>query len=126
MSAKPRIEFEDADGRVYKLPARYQVCSRCEGSGSHVNPAIDGNGIAADDFYGPDWDDESREAYLTGRYDVRCEVCKGQRVVAVLDTSQCPPDLRERYEAVQRDLALCDSIQRAEQRAEAWAAGERD
>jgi len=58
---------------------RFAVCPRCEGRGSHVNPAVDGNGITADemDELGPDF----REDYLSGVYDVRCDECKGDRVV---------------------------------------------
>lgn len=66
------------------LPAKYEICTRCEGKGSHTNPSIDGHGISEDEWNGPDWDDESRETYLTGGYDVRCEArCKDGKVVVI-------------------------------------------
>lgn len=56
---------------------KYQVCPRCEGEGTHTNPAIDGNGLSQECVDDPDF----MEAYLGGFYDVPCELCKGQRVV---------------------------------------------
>lgn len=97
---------EDADGNetVLVLPARYEVCGRCHGKGTHVNPSIDGNGITSDemDELGP----EFLEDYLGGVYDVPCEECEGERVVLVPDEDRCSPaqlkayrdHLREEYE----------------------------
>jgi hypothetical protein len=58
---------------------RYAVCPRCEGRGSHVNPAVDGNGITAEEM--DELGEDFREDYLSGVYDVRCEECGGNRVV---------------------------------------------
>ena len=51
------------------------ICPICEGDGSHVNPAIDAQGLTAEDFEegGP----EFQEDYMSGAYDVRCKTCKG-------------------------------------------------
>jgi RecJ-like exonuclease len=64
------------------FPARYEVCDRCDGKGTHTNPAIDGNGISPEEFRE---DPDFEEAYFRGDYDVSCSVCHGQRVVAVVD-----------------------------------------
>lgn len=64
------------------LKARYEVCPRCEGRGSHVNPAIDGHGISAQEFAE---DPEFEEDYFAGVYDVTCYECKGLRVVPEVD-----------------------------------------
>lgn len=84
--AEVRFVLEDEDGNEveHKLPAKYEVCHRCQGEGTHVNPNVDGHGITAEEWE-RDWDDESREAYFEGRYDVPCEECDGDRVVAVVD-----------------------------------------
>lgn len=58
---------------------KFAVCPRCEGRGSHVNPAIDGNGITGDEM--DELGDDFREDYLSGVYDVACEECHGERVV---------------------------------------------
>lgn len=66
------------------LPARYAVCPDCQGRGSRVNPAIDGHGLGAEAFE----DDDFRQAYFSGAYDVNCQHCQGLRVVAVPDESR--------------------------------------
>jgi len=62
------------------FPARYEVCGNCNGKGHHVNRAIDGNGLSADDF---NEDPDFAEAYFSGVYDVPCDECHGNRVVLV-------------------------------------------
>lgn len=59
--------------------AAFAICPTCEGKGSHVNRAIDGNGITGEEMaeLGPDF----FEDYMSGVYDVRCEECGGNRVV---------------------------------------------
>lgn len=61
------------------LPFVRAVCSRCDGEGKHVNPAVDGNGITAEEM--DELGDDFRESYMSGVYDVRCEECNGERVV---------------------------------------------
>jgi hypothetical protein len=61
------------------MSTRFIVCPTCEGRGTHVNPAVDGNGLTAEDM--AELGDDFREDYLGGVYDVRCEECKGDRVV---------------------------------------------
>lgn len=58
---------------------RWAICPTCEGNGTHVNPAIDGHGITAEEMY--ELGDDFREDYMRGVYDVSCEECKGMRVV---------------------------------------------
>lgn len=68
-----------------RIPAKYEVCHRCEGRGTHVNPSIDGNGLTASDFAD---DPDFAEDYFGGRYDVRCYECNGKRVTLVPDESK--------------------------------------
>lgn len=81
---KCTIEFVNDEGEEVSLPAIYEVCLRCGGTGKHDHPAFS-NGITMDEWYGPDWDDESREMYMSGAYDVTCTECDGKRVVLVVD-----------------------------------------
>lgn len=112
------------DDEEVELPSKFDVCPGCEGRGTHVNRNIDGNGLTAEDF--EEAGDDFREDYMNGVYDVTCETCGGQRVVSVLDEDRCDPVLLAEYQKQERESAECDAIQRAEMRAEAWAAGERD
>lgn len=95
---------EQADGseieEEVKIPAKFEVCDTCRGKGTHVNPNIDGHGISAEEWNGPDWDQEEQEAYMSGRYDVTCYECKGERVVKAVDWDRLKdidPKLAEEY-----------------------------
>jgi len=77
----PCIDDESCD-EVYKIPAKYEVCSLCEGAGKHVNPSIDSHGISAHDMYE---DPDFAEDYFSGVYDVPCNQCKGKRVYPVVN-----------------------------------------
>lgn len=85
-----RVPGFSRDGNIeftgIELPSLRIVCERCRGDGKHVNPSIDGHGLSAEDFAE---DPDFREAYFSGRYDVCCEECKGERVVDVVDEAAC-------------------------------------
>lgn len=65
-------------------PAKYtwQICRRCDGHGKVDNPAFS-NGISSEEFY-HEWDEDDRENYLSGMYDVACTEpgCEGGKVKA--------------------------------------------
>ena len=104
------IEFTDENDEgeevECELPAKNEVCGRCEGTGTHVNPAIDGNGLTASDL--EEWDEDDIENYMTGVYDVPCEECRGRNVVLVVDRETAEvdcPDLLKRYDEIQAAAA---------------------
>lgn len=109
---------EDGCDLDVTIPAHYEVCSRCYGKGRHDHPAF-ANGITMEEWHGPDWDDESREQYMAGAYDVPCEVCKGARVELVPDEQQTP----EVMAALREDAATRREME-AEQRSERFMLGE--
>lgn len=99
-----KVELYDDDcDEPIKLPTRKVVCPRCRGEGTHMNPAIDGNGISTDDEC---WQDDGfREMYFSGGYDVTCEECNGANVIDELDEEAAGPELVERYwRAVQDEM----------------------
>lgn len=104
------LGFEEID-----VPEVFEVCGRCHGKGVHDHPAFS-NGITSAEWNGPDWDEDSREAYLSGRYDVSCEVCNGLRVVAVPDFDRLSPDLRARVDAHFEQESRFRAEERAERR----------
>lgn len=79
-------DVEQADGELadLEIPAKYEVCGTCEGKGHHVNPSIDIHGLTGEDFE----DDDFREGYFNGRYDVACNECGGARVSPVVDEAR--------------------------------------
>lgn len=89
-----QILVDEYEGTEHK--AAYTVCPVCDGKGSHVDPAIDGNGLSAEDFAD---DPDFREAYFGGSYDVQCSGCRGMRVVLEPTTAEGKAVLRERAEA---------------------------
>ena len=91
------VAYDDDCETTYSAPAKYEVCERCEGTGSHSNPSIDGNGITASEW--DEWDDDSRQMYLSGGYDVRCTVCNGERVVLTINRERCEPNILAAYDA---------------------------
>ena len=68
--------YEEAQTLI--VPAKFEVCSRCQGKGTHVNPNVDGHGLSREDF---DQDPDFERDYFAGVFDVRCAECKGERVV---------------------------------------------
>src|SRR4051812_13986312 len=74
-------------GEPFKLPTHKEVCETCRGKGTMVNRSIDGQGLSQEDF---DDDPDFEEAYRSGVYDVRCDECKGNNVVDVVDEESIP------------------------------------
>ena len=112
MTTDDTIRFTTCDDEGYdverELPAKYEVCPRCRGAGKHTNPNIDGNGITASEW--AEWDDDEREGYFTGRYDVTCHECGGLRVVLVVDEDACDPGLLDAYRDACADAAYVDHM----------------
>ena len=79
---------------THRLPAKFEICGQCEGSGKHVNPSVDCCGLSSDDF---EQDPDFEQDYFAGVFDVTCYTCKGKRVVSVLDEKKCDPNLLQEY-----------------------------
>jgi len=56
------------------------VCPTCDGTGSHVSPSVDAGGLTDEDFAD---DPGFAEDYRSGKFDVACNECGGERVVPV-------------------------------------------
>lgn len=82
------MELHNLNGNVVvvSLPGKYEVCMQCDGKGTQVSPAIDGNGLSAEDFA---QDPDFAERYFSGAYDIPCRECMGRRVTPVADVSRC-------------------------------------
>lgn len=106
-----RIILIDDDGLEHELPTVWEVCPVCDGNGSHVNPAIDCNGLTAEDFAD---DPDFAEDYFRGAYDQPCNRCGGRSTVRVLDRDACPADLLALYDADAEADAEYDAIRLAE------------
>ena len=106
--------FMSDDDQEHEIPTKFEVCSRCRGTGSHVNPAIDGNGLSQEDFdeAGPEFFDD----YMGGVYDVACHECGGKRVVPGPDWDELTKEELEAWITQQRELADMYAAEAAERR----------
>jgi len=97
MARTQKFTMMDGSGDDHEiiLPVKMEVCPDCDGHGTHVNPAIDGHGISNEEFAE---DPDFRESYYRGDYDVRCEVCKGLRVMPVVDRAGADPEDLKLYD----------------------------
>jgi RecJ-like exonuclease len=104
-----------ADGAEEYLTVRAMriVCPCCDGTGRHVNPAIDGHGLSSDEL---DEDPDFREAYFSGAYDVVCEECHGRNVVEVIDWDALTPEHAQMIEDAAEEARASDLERLAEQR----------
>ena len=84
---------EDGEETEHGVPGKNEVCSRCRGFGHHTNPAIDGNGITQSEW--EEWGEDDRDNYMSGVYDVSCEVCGGNKVVMAPDEQFCSEEQKE-------------------------------
>ena len=101
----------EIDGIEHELPSKWQLCSVCEGKGTHVNPSIDAGGISAEQFAD---DPEFAEEYFSGSYDVTCQRCQGRTTERVVDWARVPKNLRKAYEKQQEADAAYERERRAE------------
>jgi hypothetical protein len=91
-----KVKYEMGYGETVMLPAHYEVCGRCHGSGVH--DCWEG-GVTQEMSDDPDF----FEDYASGMYDAGCTECEGKRVVAVIDRDQMSEELRERYDEHERE-----------------------
>ena len=81
------IEHGADEDRIVQLPAKYEICSKCRGTGGH---SLRFGAITQSDR--EEWDDDSFEAYMRGDYDEKCEDCEGSGKVLVVDRERVRTD----------------------------------
>jgi len=106
----------EIDGVEHELPTRLEVCPRCEGTGTHTNPNIDGNGITSDEM--AELGDDFLDDYLNGVYDVACERCGGRNVIPVVDEARCAAHLLAAYREIEQAETDYRALCRADARME--------
>lgn len=110
------VELKNGHQLEVMLPAIRTVCFRCDGTGTHVNPNVDGNGLSQEDF---DADPDFKESYFRGDYDVCCSECKGARVLDVVNYEALTPKMKVRYDRALNTKARDDQESAGETR---WGA----
>jgi hypothetical protein len=114
--SRPRTFVLYKGDEEINLPTKKAVCYGCNGEGTHVNRAIDGNGITSSEM--DELGDDFREDYMSGAYDVQCDTCGGQRVIDEIDEDRTDATILEAYykqeEASAREEASEAWLRRAE------------
>jgi hypothetical protein len=66
MSLEFKFEYTDDDGNEveYVLPGKYEVCSNCEGHGTHLREGMRNHAYTSEEF-DEEFDDEDRAEYFT-------------------------------------------------------------
>ena len=90
MTQEYTLMSEDGGEYTIELPVKYEVCPRCDGHGTHLNPSIGEHAYTPEEF-AESFDEEEATEYFRrgGRYDVTCEKCRGGRVSPVIDVRLC-------------------------------------
>lgn len=94
--------FDDNGDEVScELPSKFEVCPRCEGHGTHLNPSIGNHAYSVEEFNEAFDDEESRAEYFKrgGIYDVTCEQCGGKRVIEVPNPEAMSSEQKTHFEA---------------------------
>jgi hypothetical protein len=94
-----------------ELPGKWAICPKCDGHGHHSR---DFGAITADEWIGPDWDDDSRESYLRGDYDRPCG-CSGGKVW-IVDVKACTFAQKRVLVEERRSARWADESRRERQR----------
>lgn len=97
----------------FMCPAKKIVCPSCDGDGTMVNPNVDSHGISQDEF---DRDPDFKESYFRGDYDVKCDTCKGEKIVLDPEIDKLPKNLVEAYWARIKEKSECDAESVAERK----------
>lgn len=79
-----------------EVSSRWAICRSCDGEGRVENPAFS-NGISGEEWAN-DWDEEEREMYMSGAYDVRCDECDGSGKVRAPALSELSDEERTAYD----------------------------
>ena len=108
------------------LPSKMEVCDKCEGHGTHLNPSIGEHAYTPEEFDEAFPEEEDRAQYFRrgGIYDVKCSVCNGLRVVPVVDNAACRTPEQKRHLKAYRAHMKREAAYRAEERAERRMMGE--
>lgn len=119
------LSYEDENEEIYieiTVPAKYEVCSNCDGHGTHLNESMRHHAYTLED---DEFEDEGfmREYKKRGGiYDVTCQTCKGTRVVSVPDESKMSASQVKEYKEYKK---LQDARDEEDAEFEAMCAAER-
>jgi hypothetical protein len=90
--------MNDGEIPTVSLNTKWIICDYCDGEGSHSRRF---GTITSDDWH--EWDEESRHEYMSGRYDERCQNCKGSGKVRALHEEALPTEIQDYIQRYRQD-----------------------
>ena len=93
-----------------KYPAKYEVCWKCQGTGTHVHEAL--SCPSQEYLEDPDF----MEEYWAGHHDVICTECKGKRVLLEIDWDNCTTEQKEEAQEYYDSIQYLHAEEEAERR----------
>lgn len=107
-------EIKDAvlDGKLshFTFNMVWVICDYCAGDGSHSRRF---GAMSSEDF--DEWDSDSRESYLSGKYDSVCDRCEGSGKIHQFDEDSLPSEV-VKFIADYRESAWQDAEVSAQER----------
>jgi len=104
MSMTIKLSLCDEEGEFsVTFPAKYSVCTECEGHGTILNPSMADHAYSMEEFM-ESFEEEERAEYFKrgGRYDITCPECTGARVVSVVDEDALSASQKEEFASWQK------------------------
>jgi excinuclease UvrABC ATPase subunit len=101
---------KDGELSPFSFQMEWAICDYCRGGGGHSRRF---GAMTSDEF--AEWSDESRESYLRGAYDERCDACHGQGKVYEMNEKDLPDEVREyidRYRSDAYESASTSAMER--------------
>jgi hypothetical protein len=95
------------------VPHKIELCENCNGEGRHLRTSLRDIAFSSEDEdYDPDFMEEMRE----GCYDQRCDTCKGEGRLIVIDKELCDKEILNEIELTSQTIYEMDMESEMERR----------
>ena len=102
---------KDKELSPFSFQMEWAICDYCCGGGGHSRRF---GAMTSDEF--AEWDEDSRESYLRGAYDERCDACNGEGKVYGMNEKDLPDEVRKYIDRYRADAYESASVSAQERR----------
>lgn len=93
------------------IPARYKICTVCQGQGKSSAYLGEFTASEFDDFF----DYEEQEAYFNGAFDKACQACNGDGKIMVPSMAELKLENQKRYRRLKKFMKRVNELLREEE-----------